>query len=76
MPSRAPALTEYPHGPGAALGTSEHTGDTTPSPPRLLPRMRKHKAFSIPFSWGQGFVDINKARQNVLPPFCVTKNSS
>lgn len=41
MASSAPALTEQPQDSGAALDPSEHTRDTTLSPPRLLPILRK-----------------------------------
>lgn len=55
MPSRAPAWTEHSHGLGAALGTSEHTRETAPGPPRLLPVIENDAKFLPIFSMGPSF---------------------
>lgn len=67
VPSRALALTEQPHGPRAALGTSERTRDIAPKPLRLPPVIYSYneetmRRSSLPFPLGQAFVDINKIK--------------
>lgn len=71
MLSTASALTKHSYEAGAALYSSEHTGNTAPSPARLLHIMTKSP--SLLFPQGQVFIDINKTEQNAFSSFYVKK---
>lgn len=68
-------LTEHPHGPGlhGALGTHR---DPLAGPQGCCLGWRDTDVPSAASSWGQGFRDSNRKRQNVLPPCALEKNRS